>query len=96
MQTYNLPFNQGSFELTIGIIIRSIFQKIFNFLSFFSNLHHPDIRYFLFRLFCAPFQIFSQTNQSRMERQSKQHLRFKLIINLLDHKTMLGNVISEL
>lgn len=40
METNDLPFGDGPLELSIRIIDCGIFQKIFDFFSFFSNLHH--------------------------------------------------------
>lgn len=96
MEAYDLPFRNRPLELSIGVLSGRILQKVFNLFSLLRNLHHSKIRDFPLRLRSSPLKIFSQINQSGMERKSEQDFSFKFVIDLLDHEAMLGDIICKL
>lgn len=83
-------------KLFFGIWAGTIFQEIIDLCDFFSHFHHTNITDFFHCLCSTPFEIFSQVDNCRMERKSKQKLFFQTVIDFLDDKTVFRNIRTKL
>ena len=82
--------------LLLGLFFRAVFDEPFDLLDFGGYLHHPEITNLFGSLNGSELKIFSETNDDRVETESKEELFLEIIGDLHDRETVfLSNAFSE-